>query len=82
MIQKTQTQKIKPPVVSIGIIGWVKANLFNGWFNSALTIVTFYLLWKIIPAFFRWAFIDSVWRTTGEACRDTGGPAGLLLQKI
>ncbi|MBW2710448.1 MAG: amino acid ABC transporter permease [Deltaproteobacteria bacterium] len=73
MIQKTQTQKIKPPVVSIGIIGWVKANLFNGWFNSALTIVTFYLLWKIIPAFFRWAFIDSVWRTTGEACRDTGG---------
>ncbi len=72
-IQKTQTEKIKPPVVSIGIIGWVKANLFNGWFNSALTIVTLYLLWKTIPPLFRWAFIDSVWRTTGAACRDTGG---------
>jgi general L-amino acid transport system permease protein len=64
---------IKPPVSSVGVLGWVKANLFNGWFNSALSIVTLYFLWKIIPPFFRWAFMDSVWRTTGEACRDTGG---------
>jgi general L-amino acid transport system permease protein len=28
----------------VGTIGWVKANLFNGWFNSLLTLVTLYLL--------------------------------------
>ena len=51
----------------------MKANLFNGWFNSLLTIVTVYFLWKIVPPLFRWAFIDSVWNTTGIACRDVSG---------
>ena len=69
----TQTEELKPPVTSVGIIGWVKSNLFNGVFNSILTIVTLYLLWRIIPPFFRWAFIDSVWHTTGTACRGIDG---------
>ena len=73
IIQETHAEEIKPPVVSVGVIGWLKANLFNGWFNSTLTIVTLYFLWKTIPPFFRWAFIDSVWNTTGQACRDAGG---------
>ena len=73
IIQETHVEEIKPPVVSVGVIGWLKANLFNGWFNSTLTIVTLYFLWKTIPPFFRWAFIDSVWNTTGQACRDAGG---------
>ncbi len=25
---------IRPPATSIGVIGWMRANLFNGWFNS------------------------------------------------
>ncbi|HAY39449.1 MAG TPA: amino acid ABC transporter permease [Desulfobacteraceae bacterium] len=73
MIQKTSKEEIKPPVVSVGVIGWIKANLFNGWFNSALTIVTLFFLWKTVPPFFRWAFIDGVWNTTGQVCRDAGG---------
>ena len=73
IIQKTSKEEIKPPVVSVGVIGWIKANLFNGWFNSALTIVTLFFLWKTVPPFFRWAFIDGVWNTTGQVCRDAGG---------
>ena len=26
-----------PPLTSIGVIGWTRENLFNGWFNSILT---------------------------------------------
>jgi len=66
-------EEIRPPVVSVGVIGWIKANLFNGWFNSALTVVTLFFLYKTVPPFFRWAFIDSVWNTTGQACRDVSG---------
>jgi general L-amino acid transport system permease protein len=47
--------------------------LFNGVFNSILTIVTLFLLWKVVPPFFRWAFIDSAWHTTGQACRQAAG---------
>jgi general L-amino acid transport system permease protein len=73
IILKTPTEERKPPVIGVGVIGWIKANLFNGWFNSALTMVTLFCLWKIVPPFFQWAFIDSVWHTTGAACRDAGG---------
>jgi len=64
---------IKPPVTSIGVVGWIKSNLFNGWFNSILTLITVYGLYKIIPPFVRWAFIDSVWLSRGEACREAAG---------
>ncbi len=72
-IQGTLTEVLKPPVMSVGPIGWVKNNLFNGWFNSVLTMVTLFFLWKIVPPLFHWAFIDSVWHTTGQACRETSG---------
>jgi general L-amino acid transport system permease protein len=70
---ETHTQEMKPPVTHVGVIGWMKANLFNGVFNSILSIATLYLLWKVVPPFIKWAFIDSVWHTTGKACRHVTG---------
>ena len=64
---------VKPPLTSVGVIGWIKANLFNSWFNSLLTVATLYLLLKIIPAFIRWAFVDSLWMSTGAECHQAGG---------
>jgi general L-amino acid transport system permease protein len=69
----TQAEEPKPPVTSVGVIGWVKNNLFNGWFNSILTLVTLFFLWKIVPPLLRWAFIDSAWHTTGQGCREASG---------
>jgi len=57
----------------VGVIGWIRANLFNNIFNSVLTIVTLCVLWKVVPPFIRWAFIDSLWNTTSEACRGADG---------
>ena len=70
---KQVTKEIKPPVTSVGIIGWIKINLFNNLFNSILTLVTLYVLWQVVPPFIRWAFIDSQWFSTGEACRASEG---------
>ena len=58
-------ETIKPPLTSVGVLGWIKANLFNSWFNSLLTVATLYFLLKITPAFIRWAFVDSLWKSTG-----------------
>ncbi len=69
----TESEELKPPVTSVGVIGWLKGNLFNSWFNSVLTIVTLYFLWKIVPPFIRWAFIDSLWMSTGAECHEAGG---------
>jgi len=73
MEQAVQAEELRPPVTSIGVIGWARHNLFNGVFNSILTIVTLFFLWKVVPPLFRWAFIDSAWTTTGQACRKAAG---------
>lgn len=48
---RTETQhepSLQPPVNSIGVVRWLKENLFSSWFNTLLTIlasiVTFYIL--------------------------------------
>ena len=64
-----QTEGLRAPVIRIGLVQWIKANLFNGVFNSILTIVTLFFLYKVIPPFVRWAFIDSLWFSSAEQCR-------------
>ncbi len=65
--------ELKPPVTSVGVIGWIKSNLFNGFFNSLLTVIILYFLWKTIPPLIRWAFIDSLWVSAGKECNSAGG---------
>ena len=80
-VQETLAEELKPPVTSMGVTGWVRANLFKGWFNSLLTILTLYLLWQVVPPIIRWAFIDSVWNTTGAVCRDADGACWSVIAK-
>ena len=73
IVEKKPVDEIKPPVTSVGMIGWIRTNLFNGWFNSLLTILFLLFFYKTIPPLIRWAFIDSVWFSDGGVCRDAGG---------
>ncbi len=68
-----EIEVIKPPVTEVGAIGWMRTNLFKGWFNTLLTIITVYCLWVIIPPLIRWAFIDSLWFSTGAECKQIDG---------
>jgi general L-amino acid transport system permease protein len=80
-VQEALAEELKPPVTSVGVTGWVRANLFKGWFNSLLTILTLYLLWQVVPPIIRWVFIDSVWNTTGAVCRDADGACWSVITK-
>jgi general L-amino acid transport system permease protein len=64
---------IKPPASSVGVVGWMRHNLFNGWFNSILTIIVALLLVKVLPPFLRWAVIDSHWLPAATACQGGQG---------
>jgi len=72
-VTDTTMTDMKPPVRQIGVIGWLRENLFNNWFNSLLTALTLYVLWLFVPPLIKWAFIDSLWFSTAEACRDIDG---------
>src|SRR5690606_11579133 len=63
-----------PPATRSGIIGWLRGNLFNTWYNSVITLVLLYLLLQIIPGTFDWLFVNAVWEpATSEVCRAASG---------
>lgn len=77
MIQSTQDQPQKvdsgAPVIRIGALQWLRKNLFSSPFNTVVTIVVCLLLYKVIPPFIKWAFIDSLWLSTADQCRAGDG---------
>jgi general L-amino acid transport system permease protein len=73
MSTSSQYADIKPPATDVGVIGWMKHHLFNSPFNSIATILVIGFLCRIIPDFVQWAFIDSVWFTSGQECHEAKG---------
>ncbi len=71
--QNYPADEIKPPITQVGVVGWIRTNLFKGWLNSILTLVTIYILWKIVPPFISWAFIDSLWVSDNVQCQQIDG---------
>jgi general L-amino acid transport system permease protein len=62
------------PATKADPIGWAKANLFNGWFNSLLTIVIALFLAWAIPPLLDWAIVNAVWgAATPDDCKAASG---------
>jgi general L-amino acid transport system permease protein len=66
-------EDLKPPVRFTGVLGWLRANLFNTPLNSILTLFILFCLYKTIPSMVQWAFLDSLWFSDAKACRDADG---------
>ncbi|MGB0959013.1 MAG: amino acid ABC transporter permease [Halocynthiibacter sp.] len=59
----------EPPASTVGLIGWMKANLFNGVFNSVLTLLALAAILLVASIFLPWAF-QSTWSATSlKECR-------------
>lgn len=83
MSTHAKADSVKPPRTDTGILGWVKNNLFNGPLNSIATIVIVVAAANLVPDFIRWAFIDSVWFTSGKECHEvTGACWSVVTQNI
>ena len=71
-----------PPVSTAGVAGWMRANLFSSPANAALTLLTFYLLYLVVPPLFEWAFIDSLLEgESNKDCRGIEGACWVLVPK-
>ena len=65
--------EVRPPATSVGVIGWMRANLFNSPLNSLLTIFFLFSFYKLVPPRVRWAFFDCVWSAPAQVCRESTG---------
>ena len=71
-----------PPVSTVGVVGWMRQNLFSSPFNTALTLLTLYLLYSVVPPLFEWAFIDSLLQgESNKDCRGIEGACWVLVPK-
>ena len=61
---------LPPPIATSGPIAWVKENLFGSPLNIALTLLSVYLLYLILPGALNWAIFDAVFFAgSREECR-------------
>jgi len=61
------------PIAATGIVHWLHKNLFDGWFNSILTILCLGILAKAVPPVVSWAIIDANWTGGPDACATSDG---------
>src|SRR4029077_10849282 len=81
--QELPVRMQRPPVASTGILGWLRANLFNSVFNTILTLLAAYLLAMAIPPLIRWALIDAIWSApNGQACHGGGACWAFIGEKF
>ena len=76
MSTHTPHPDLPPPLINVGVIGWLRTNLFSSWANTLLTLVSMYLIYLMIPPLIDWAFLKADWvGDSREACT-AAVPAG------
>jgi general L-amino acid transport system permease protein len=60
-VRRAMAEREPPPVASRGVVGWARARLFDGLFNTVLTLVTVLVAVAIVVPVVRFLLIDAVW---------------------
>lgn len=67
---------LPPPALSIGIIAWLRGNLFSSPTNIVTTFVVAWLLYKILPPGLEWFYFDAAFSGADrDECRANAGGA-------
>ena len=63
-----------PPANTIGLVGWMRSNLFSSPLNGFLTAVCIYIVYLLVPTALLWTVIDADWfGSTRDDCSREGG---------
>jgi general L-amino acid transport system permease protein len=73
MSEHTPHPDLPPPVTSVGLVGWLRANLFSSWSNSLVTLIAIYLLWTLLPPLLDWVIFSADWVGDSREDCDSGG---------
>ena len=70
------TEARSAPVSQVGLIGWLRANLFSSVLNGIVTLAVAYLVIRWAMGFVEWGVVNAVWSVPNnqtQACRDMRG---------
>jgi general L-amino acid transport system permease protein len=72
---------LPPPASTVGLIGWLRRNLFSSPLNAALTLLALYLLWIAIPPLLNWTLFNAHWSGDSRAaCPDDEGACWVFIR--
>jgi general L-amino acid transport system permease protein len=65
---------LPPPASTVGVVGWLRQNLFSSPLNTFLTLVALYLIYLVVPPLIDWAILSANWGegTSKAACVKPG----------
>lgn len=64
---------LPPPKSEVGLIHWLRKNLFASVFDTILTLIAVYALVQFVPPLINWAILDASWTgTTNKNCQNGG----------
>ncbi len=76
LIFQPKPERAAPPT-TVGVIGWMRANLFSSVSNTLMTIVGAYIVYTFFAAVLNWAVFNAVWEADSRReCLDMVGRAG------
>ena len=55
------TLEIRPPILVVGPIAWLRKNLFSTWYNALFTFAALWLLYLLLKPAMLWAMTDARW---------------------
>ncbi|MGY3668541.1 amino acid ABC transporter permease [Marinovum sp. KMM 9989] len=85
-VRETMLPEQEPPGSEVGVVHWMRENLFKGWFNTILTLLAIFVIYKILAGALPW-FLGGIWTTNSLAeCREilqgtTGGCFSVLTER-
>ncbi len=59
------------PSSAVGVVHWIRVNLFSGWFNSILTILAIYFVASLLYGVLPWVFKSSWTAHSLNECRES-----------
>lgn len=69
------------PKSQVGLVGWLRKNLFSTWYNSLFTLVVLYILIPALYHFIMWGFVDASWvGVDRNACTVGGGACWVFIE--
>ena len=63
------TVALPPPRTAVGVLGWLRANLFNTWYNALLTLALLAGLVLVVVPVWRWLFTIAHWEAVSTNLR-------------
>ena len=56
----------RPPRMSVGVVGWIRANLFGNWYNGLLTVICGVAVALVVWFGLEWIFVTADWSVIAQ----------------